>query len=98
MDRVRRDYSQTDTGQENLPWGSDKPVYEWQQEYTEASAPADQKLETELFDEDHRVQAEDGFHKRNQTDQVRLKGGPKTHTPITDVSKGGRSPVVMSIY
>lgn len=83
---MRRDYSHSDAELEGLPWGSDKPVYEWQQEYTEASAPADKMLEKELFDGDQRVQAEDNFHKRSQDDQVRLKGGPQSHVPITDVS------------
>ncbi|GJJ77290.1 hypothetical protein EMPS_09649 [Entomortierella parvispora] len=95
QDMGRRDYSHIDPGVEDLPWGSDKPVYEWQQDYTESSAPADLKLEKELFDDERRVQAQPDFHKRNQNDQVRLKGGPDPHIPITDFKDVGLDPTIV---
>jgi hypothetical protein len=69
------------------PWGSDKPVYEWQQEYTEASAPSDMKLEEELFGSEKRIVTGIYFDKHNRTHQVRLKGGPSQPVPITNVTE-----------
>ncbi|KAG0050790.1 DEAD-box ATP-dependent RNA helicase [Gryganskiella cystojenkinii] len=78
-----------------LPWGGDKPVYEWHHEYTEASAPSNPKMEEELFGPENRIQTGVHFDKRNRTSQVRLKGGPANHEPITDFRQVDLHPTII---
>jgi hypothetical protein len=67
------------------PWAFEKKIYEWREDYADGGAPADEKLEEELYGEEGRITAGiffDEFSKVN----VSRKGGPENYTPLTSVS------------
>ncbi|KAG0233024.1 hypothetical protein BGX31_004964 [Mortierella sp. GBA43] len=76
------------------PWAFEKKIYEWREDYADGGAPADEKLEEELYGEEGRITAGiffDEFSKVN----VSRKGGPENYTPLT--SKHG-IPLIMAGY
>ncbi|KAF9105932.1 DEAD-box ATP-dependent RNA helicase, partial [Mortierella sp. AM989] len=79
---------------EEEAYGFQKPVYEWQEGFTDGSAPTNPKLEQELYSDEHRIHAGVYFEKYAGI-KVSRKGGPENHTPIN--SKNA-IPLIMSGY
>lgn len=65
-------------------WASDRPVYEWQQGYTEETAPVDWELEKSLFDQENRMTTGIFFEDFQKT-EVGIKGAPEGFRVIDDV-------------
>ncbi|KAI8600192.1 ATP-dependent RNA helicase DED1 [Dissophora ornata] len=66
---------------EDAPWACEKPVYEWREEYTEGTAPADPELEDQLYGEGTRSHTGINFNNYDRI-SVSCKGGPETYTPL----------------
>ncbi|KAG0205232.1 hypothetical protein BGX28_003093 [Mortierella sp. GBA30] len=62
-------------------WASERPVYEWEDEYTDATAPANEELEKELFSEENRIYQGIHFEKYIKA-AVSVKGGPNDRQPM----------------
>ncbi|KAF9191774.1 hypothetical protein BGZ51_000121 [Haplosporangium sp. Z 767] len=74
-------------------WSSDKPVYEWQQEYTEETAPDIRQLEEELFETDTRIRIGGNFGEYEKI-RVTRKGGPENHEPMHHFEEANLHPVI----
>jgi ATP-dependent RNA helicase DDX3X len=66
-------------------WASERPVYEWKDDYTDETAPDNAELERELFDEENRINAGIHFDKYKSI-SVSVKGGPENRRIMNDVS------------
>ncbi|KAG9321302.1 hypothetical protein KVV02_007875 [Mortierella alpina] len=65
----------------NWGWASEKPVYEWDEDFTDDNAPAIPELETELFGDDYRISTGEHFEEFEKI-KVSVKGGPEEHRPM----------------
>ncbi|KAI7817811.1 P-loop containing nucleoside triphosphate hydrolase protein [Gamsiella multidivaricata] len=75
-------------------WASEKPVYEWQEDYTEGTAPPNLKLEAELYDDEGRVRAGDTFSNLSRIN-VSRQGGPESYTPLTSFDQAKFHPTIL---
>ncbi|KAG0285808.1 hypothetical protein BGZ96_010010 [Linnemannia gamsii] len=64
-------------------WASERPVYEWEHNYTDETAPDDAELEQELFDEKNHINAGIHFDKYKSI-SVSVKGGPENRRIMND--------------
>lgn len=69
----------------DVVWASERPVYEWKNDYTNETAPDNVVLEHELFDEKNRINAGIHFDKYKSI-SVSVKGGPENRQIMNDVS------------
>ncbi|KAG0211468.1 ATP-dependent RNA helicase ddx3x [Mortierella sp. NVP41] len=58
-----------------IKWGHSRPVYQWQERYTDETAPANSELENELFGEENRTNRGIHFNKYRSIN-VSVKSGP----------------------
>ncbi|KAF9119226.1 hypothetical protein BGW39_000451 [Mortierella sp. 14UC] len=75
-------------------WASERPVYEWQEDYTEETAPANKQLESDLFGEENRINR--GIHfDKYKTISVSVKGGPENRRIMNDFKELALHPTVL---
>ncbi|KAF9904605.1 hypothetical protein EC991_002533 [Linnemannia zychae] len=75
-------------------WASERPVYQWQEDYTEETAPANKQLESDLFGEVNRINR--GIHfDKYKTISVSIKGGPENRRVINDFKELDLHPTVL---
>lgn len=87
-ERVGEWQAQDNEDQLNGPtqWASDRPVYQWQEGYTEETAPIDQELERSLFDQETRITTGIYFEDFQKT-EVGIKGAPEGFRVIDNVRR-----------
>lgn len=67
-------------------WASDQPVYQWEEGYTEETAPIDLELERSLFDQETRITTGIYFAEFQKT-EVSIKGAPEGFRVIDNVRR-----------
>ncbi|KAG0079093.1 DEAD-box ATP-dependent RNA helicase [Podila epicladia] len=95
-ERVSRWRAQDNEDQLSGPtqWTSDRPVYEWQQGYTEETAPVDWELEKSLFDHETRMKTGIFFEDFQKT-EVGIKGAPEGFRVIDNFKDIGLHPTIV---
>ncbi|KAG0057092.1 hypothetical protein BGZ89_001933 [Linnemannia elongata] len=73
---------------------SERPVYEWKEDYTDETAPDNAELEHELFDDENRINAGIYFEKY-KTISVRVKGGPENRRVMSDFKELALHPTIL---
>ncbi|KAF9276520.1 hypothetical protein BGZ88_001669 [Linnemannia elongata] len=73
---------------------SERPVYEWKEDYTDETAPDNAELEHELFDDENRINAGIYFEKY-KTISVRVKGGPENRRVLSDFKELALHPTIL---
>ncbi|KAG0203261.1 ATP-dependent RNA helicase ddx3x [Mortierella sp. GBA30] len=83
------------TDDSDWAWASEKPVYEWEHDFTDETAPSIPELESELFGDDFRIGTGKSFADYEKI-SVSLKGGPGEHRPMDSFTYKTRArPVVI---
>ncbi|KAF9304842.1 ATP-dependent RNA helicase ddx3x [Mortierella antarctica] len=95
-ERVSRWQAQDNEDQLSGPtqWASDRPVYEWQEGYTEETAPVDWELEKSLFDQETRMKTGIFFADFQKT-EVSIKGAPEGFRVIDNFKDIGLHPTIV---
>ncbi|KAI9232232.1 hypothetical protein MVEG_02826 [Podila verticillata NRRL 6337] len=75
-------------------WASDQPVYQWQEGYTEETAPIDSDLEASLFDLETRITTGIFFSEFHKT-EVSIKGAPEGFRVIDNFNDIGLHPTIV---
>ncbi|KAG0335364.1 hypothetical protein BG004_008485 [Podila humilis] len=77
-----------------LQWASERPVYEWQQGYTEETAPIDWHLEQTLFDRETRMEPGVMFSDLAKS-EVAIKGEPEGFKLVDNFKDIGLHPTIV---
>ncbi|KAG0261242.1 hypothetical protein BG011_001221 [Mortierella polycephala] len=85
------DSSMQQDEEDTWTWSSDKPVYEWQQEYTEDDI---HDLEEELFETEDRIPIGNNFGDYEKIRVIR-KGGPEEHAALNHFEEAKLHPVIL---
>ncbi|KAF9543390.1 hypothetical protein EC957_000900 [Mortierella hygrophila] len=75
-------------------WASERPIYEWKEDYTDETAPNNAELEHELFDEENRINAGIYFDKY-KTISASVKGGPENRRVMNDFKELALHPTIL---
>ncbi|KAF9083556.1 hypothetical protein BGX23_011326 [Mortierella sp. AD031] len=75
-------------------WASERPVYEWQEGYTEETAPANTDLEKELFGEENRINRGIHFDKYKSIN-VSVKGSPENRRIMNSFKELALHPTIL---